>query len=154
MFKLVELLSTPTEHPSMTTQQPQEMVTIFTGTVEPSPSTIRALLPTPPILQSEVSLNEGCVVCRTIPNPTNHFTLPLHQFLPLSSHRIRFGPRWWSPWGLILFNCVFYPCNTGFSNPTSGTSISDCEECVAGKFSSAGSGTCSDCLKGKYPTSL
>ena len=63
-----------TEHPSMTTQQPQEMVTIFGGKVEPSPSTIRALLPTPPILQSKVSLNEGCVVCRTIPNPTNHFT--------------------------------------------------------------------------------
>ena len=54
MFLVLELLSIPTEHPSMTTQQPQEMVTIFTGIVEPSPSTIRALLPTPPILQSEV----------------------------------------------------------------------------------------------------
>ena len=92
-FKIVELLSMSTEHPSMT-QQPQEMVMTFTTgltALEPSPSTIRALLPTPPILPSKVSLNEGCVVCRTIPNPTNHFTLPLHQFLPLSSHRIRFG---------------------------------------------------------------
>ncbi|GMI42721.1 hypothetical protein TrCOL_g6320 [Triparma columacea] len=50
------------------------------------------------------------------------------------------------------FNCVFYHCDAGFSNPTAGLLTTDCEECVAGKFSSAGSGTCSDCPQGKYST--
>ena len=54
MFRLVELLSMPMEQASMETQQTQEMVMLFTGILEPSPSTIRALLPTPPTLQSKV----------------------------------------------------------------------------------------------------
>ena len=54
MFIVVELLLISTEQPSMETLQTQEMVMIFTGTSEPSPSTIRALLPTPPTLQSKV----------------------------------------------------------------------------------------------------
>jgi hypothetical protein len=38
--------------------------------------------------------NEDYAVCRTIPDPTIHLTLPLHQHLPLSSHRVHFGHLW------------------------------------------------------------
>ena len=47
-------LSISMEQASMETQQTQEMVMTFTTIKEPSPSTILALLPTPPTLQSKV----------------------------------------------------------------------------------------------------
>ena len=47
--------------------------------------------------------------------------------------------------------CIpYFRCDAGLYNPSGGVAISDCEECVKGKYSAKSSLSCTSCVAGKF----